>query len=303
MKTTRAARRAQYPEAEYNRDRAWGRLLESPGGVRRHSQSGSSGPAPTLLEVARAYDRICQRARGIIQPDVEETDILATLLVIRMLRDKLESDELQLISLARTKRITWDRIADALELSGRQSAERRHLQLTRAHRRADGTMPRTQSERVDSVREYRSRRAERDWALRHGELIRGLAIRLASVEDLQARVDRSHEALILTALENSREGGPQEQGKPMRLVWPQALVDWLAEDERFRTTPQKSSEESVVDPAWERQQQEADILHKLLGLINYATNPRNIDLSDFPDLFQEIVRVRGEYQQQTRVRR
>ncbi|WP_371654168.1 MULTISPECIES: hypothetical protein [unclassified Streptomyces] len=302
MKTTRAARRAQYPEAEYNRDRAWGRLLESPGGVRRHSQPGSSESAPTLLEVARAYDRICQRARGIIQPDVEETDILATLLVIRMLRDKLESDELQLISLARTKRITWERIADALELSGRQSAERRHLQLTRAHRRADGTLPRTQSERVESVREHRSRRAERDWALRHGELIRDLAVRLASVEGLQARVDRSHEARILTALEDSREGGPQEHRTAMRLVWPQALSDWLIEDERFRTTPQES-EESAADPAWERQQQEADILHQLLGLISYATNPRNIDLSDLPDLFQEIVRVHGEYQQQTRIRR
>ncbi|MEV6553396.1 hypothetical protein AB0M57_32550 [Streptomyces sp. NPDC051597] len=301
MKTTRAARRAQYPEAEYNRDRAWGRLLESPGGVRRHSRSGSSGSEPTLLEVARAYDRICQRARGIIQPDVEETDILATLMVIRMLRDKLESDELRLISLARTKRITWERIADALELSGRQSAERRHLQLTRAQR-ADGTLPRTQNERVESVREQRSRRAERDWALRHGELIRGLAARLAAVDGLQARVDRSHEARILNALEGSRERGPQDQGKPMRLVWPQALRDCLAEDERFRAAPHKSAK-SAADPAWERQQQEADILHRLLGLISYATNPRNIDLSDLPELVREIVKVHGEYQQQTRVRR
>ncbi|MFD7020604.1 hypothetical protein [Streptomyces sp. NPDC059928] len=45
--------------------------------------------------------------------------------MIRTLHDKPQGDERMLLSLARSKTITWARIATALELSGRQSAERR----------------------------------------------------------------------------------------------------------------------------------------------------------------------------------
>lgn len=132
------------PAAELDRDRAWMHLLENPGGVRRQRHGG----VRRLLEIAGTYDRICQRVEGYLQPDVSATDILAVLRVIRTLRDKLDDDERMLLALARSKTITCARIATALEMSGRQSAERRYLQLSRAYRRPDGTLPRTQSERL-----------------------------------------------------------------------------------------------------------------------------------------------------------
>ncbi|WP_329166931.1 hypothetical protein OHB49_42650 (plasmid) [Streptomyces sp. NBC_01717] len=135
MKTTRNQR----PEAEFDRERAWSHMLENLGGIRRVTSYGSYGNK-RLGEIARRYeDR--RRAQGLLEPAVSETDVLAARLVIRSLRDKLDTDELMLITLARSHRITWARIADALEMSNRQSAERRHLQLSRAHPRADGSLP------------------------------------------------------------------------------------------------------------------------------------------------------------------
>ncbi|MEU2625278.1 hypothetical protein ABZ642_45555 [Streptomyces sp. NPDC007157] len=100
------------------------------------------------MDVARNYDRICQWAEGTLLPDATGADVRAALLVIRMLREKLEHDGLRLASLARTQKVAWARIAQWQEFSGRRAAEWRHLQLSRAHTRPDGTMPRTQSERV-----------------------------------------------------------------------------------------------------------------------------------------------------------
>jgi hypothetical protein len=57
------------------------------------------------------------------------------------------------------------------------------------------------------------------------------------------------------------------------------------------------------DPDWHRQQQEADIVHRLLGLVGYAANPRNIDLSDFPDLARAIVDLQNDSHQSAKIRR
>ncbi|GAA3596775.1 hypothetical protein [Streptomyces osmaniensis] len=71
------------------------------------------------MDIARDYDRVGQRAEGSLPPDATGAEVLAALLVIRMLRGKLDHDELRLISLARTKKVTWARIAPWQELSGR----------------------------------------------------------------------------------------------------------------------------------------------------------------------------------------
>lgn len=78
--------------------------------------------------------------RASLLPDATEAEVPAALLVIRMLREELDHDELKLTSPARGKRITWAHIAHGKELSGRQAAERRHLQLSRAHTRPDGSV-------------------------------------------------------------------------------------------------------------------------------------------------------------------
>uniref|UniRef100_A0AAU2UX87 Uncharacterized protein n=1 Tax=Streptomyces sp. NBC_00003 TaxID=2903608 RepID=A0AAU2UX87_9ACTN len=301
--TTRKTR-SERPAAEQDRDRAWAHLLENPGGVRRQQHSGGR----RLLEIARTYDGICQRAEGYLQPDVSQTDILAALRVIRTLHDKLDDDERMLLSLARSKTITWARIATALELSGRQSAERRYLQLRKAYRRPDGTLPRTQSERVEQAREQRSRRGEREWARSHAHTIRTTAYRLAATPDLQARADHSKEARLLAAIRSSDSqasaGLDSARTEPVQMVRPSALAECLAEDERFRAAPQEADVgvRELGDEKWQLQQQEADIVHRMLGLITYAANPRNIDLADHPELAATIVQLCAQSQTQSKVR-
>ncbi|MGA5120939.1 hypothetical protein [Streptomyces pseudogriseolus] len=254
------------------------------------------------MDIARNYDRICQRAEGLLHPDATESEVLAALLAIRILREKLDHDELKLTTLARTKRITWARIAEWQELSGRQAAERRHLQLGRAYTHPDGTVPATQSERVEYARGLRSRRAERQWALNNAARIRRVAMQLAAIENLQQRVDGSHEAQIMHAIRHGKDAPPQEPPREP-LVWPRALRECVAEDERFRRTPPPLVDDGLHDLAYQRQQQEADIVHRLLGLIGYAANPRNINLTDLPDLADAIFDIHNDSQQAASGRR
>ncbi|MEV8406075.1 hypothetical protein AB0R12_09735 [Streptomyces niveus] len=291
MRTTRSSRAQVRPAAESDRERAWAHFLENPGGVRKVPDHAPYD-ARQLIEIARRYDRICSRARGRhLQPDVDETDVLAALLVVRTLRDKLDNDELLLITLARSKGVTWARVAEALEMSGRQSAERRHLQLSRAHPRPDGSEPRTQSERVEDVRERRSRRAEREWALEHADRIRSAATALASIEDLQERADRSQEAVLLSA--PVRHDSPTS--RPVTMAWPAALMECLAEDETFRSRHSQVLEsEGHADEEWQRSHRKADIVHRMLGLLSYASIPRHIDLSDNPQLVTTLAELCDE---------
>ncbi|KES03422.1 hypothetical protein BU52_30765 [Streptomyces toyocaensis] len=276
-------------------------LTEKPSGARRLASYNSSSPA-RLVDIARNYDRICRRAEGLLHPDATETEVLAALLAIRILREKLDHDELKLTTLARTKRITWARIAEWQELSGRQAAERRHLQLGRAYTHPDGTVPATQSERVEYARGLRSRRAERQWALNNAARIRRVAAQLAAIDNLQQRVDGSHEAQIMHAIRHGKDAPPQEPPQEP-LVWPKALRECVDEDERFRRTPPLLVDDGLHDPDYQRQQQEADIVHRLLGLIGYAANPRNIDLTDLPDLADATFDIYNDCQQAAKGRR
>lgn len=66
MRTTKTTSRAKRrPEAETDRERAWAHLLENPGGGRRMRSHEPYDMEP-LMEIARSYDRTCQRARGLL---------------------------------------------------------------------------------------------------------------------------------------------------------------------------------------------------------------------------------------------
>lgn len=225
--------------------------------------------------------------RRLLSADpASETDVLAALLVLGTLRDKLLDDELMLITLARTYGVTWTRIADALEMKSRQSAERRHLQLSRSTR-ADGTRPRTQNERVEHTRERRRRRAERDWALANAGLIRTAALAMIAFPDLQERANRSREGVLMSA-PVSQDGISRG---PVDLTWPSALKESLAEHLRFRADPRAHLSPDRLAPGdeeWQLHQRQADIIHRMLGLLRYAADPRHLNLSDHPDL-RELV--------------
>ncbi|MYV48405.1 hypothetical protein [Streptomyces sp. SID2888] len=301
MRTTENSGGHKSDDKQHNRARAWALLAEKALATRQLPRYDDGSPG-RLMDIARNYDRICQRAEGLLQPDATEREVLAALLAIRMLREKLDHDELKLTTLARTKRITWARIAQWQELSGRQAAERRHLQLGRAYTRSDGTVPATQSERVEYARGLRSRRAERQWALNNAARIRRVAAQLAAIENLQQRVDSSHEARIMHAIRHGKDAPSQELLREP-LVWPMALRECVAEDECFCRTPPLLADDGLHDPDYQRQQQEADIVHRLLGLIGYAANPRNIDLADLPDLADAIFDICNDSQQAVKGRR
>ncbi|MGK5450201.1 hypothetical protein ACSNOE_22665, partial [Streptomyces radiopugnans] len=204
MKTTPlTGRNRPRPAAEHDRHQAWTHLLEVPSRIRHDPTALPDHPRYQLKEIARKFDLICDHAAGNLHAEVDDTDVLAALLAIRALRDKLDRCEYELITLARERKITWQRIAHALEVRSRQSAERRHLQLSRARPRPGVTPPRTQSDRVEMERDRRARLAEQQWALQRAGTIRHLATTLATIPDLQQRLDHSPEARLITALHRS----------------------------------------------------------------------------------------------------
>lgn len=296
MKSTSGSQR---PGAEVDRDRAWVHLLES--NARRFPRHGHGHSSRSLAEISRAYDRIVRHAEGVLDASISEDDLLATLKVIRMLRDKLENDERILMTMARIHKITWQRISEALEMSGRQSAERRHLQLNRGVTKPDGSPPRTQNERVELTREKRIRRGEQDWALRHRSSICQLGRELASLDDLEQRISRSQSTKTINAMRHAETGiaalpDSPAPSHPLQATWPTALRTCVADYERFHADP---GLESAPDPEWEKEREDARHLHRMLGLITHAAEARNIDLSDRPDLARKITRLQSLYQADT----
>ncbi|ARF52839.1 hypothetical protein [Streptomyces gilvosporeus] len=90
------------PDRTHNRARAraWALLTENTPGSRRLPHCAPEPPS-RLMDIARNYDRLCRHADGHLQPDAAELEILAGLLAIRTLREKLDHDELKLTTLAR----------------------------------------------------------------------------------------------------------------------------------------------------------------------------------------------------------
>jgi hypothetical protein len=72
---------------------------------------------------------------------------------------------------------------------------------------------------------------------------------------------------------------------------------------RGRPLPQRPADHGLDDADWPRQQQEAEIVYRLLGLISYAAEPRNIDLSNLPDLADAVSDLRNDAQQAIKTRR
>lgn len=279
MKSTARANPADIKE---ERKRAWRRLLQNQAGIRRLEADDTAG-ARRLAEIAHEYDRISSIAERLTRVDGAETqdpraaegDLLAALRVIRVLRAKLDIDEYNIMALARRKKVTWARIGEALEMSGRQSAERRHLQLRASHPlHASELAPGTQSERVEYERENRSRLAEQEWAFKRCRSIYQLAADLAGVADLADRVSQSRAATISAAIRDVAKvnGGQSAPSQP----WPQALEGAIVDYETASDRPKRPDPECHTGTA--------RAAHRLLGLVIYAANPDNIDLSGHPGL-------------------
>ncbi|MEU5032273.1 hypothetical protein [Streptomyces milbemycinicus] len=125
---------------------------------------------------------------------------------------------------------------------------------------------------------------------------------LAAIPDLQCRADQSPEALFLSGIRGSSTREPARRDQPahqlVTMVWPKALQECLAEDERFHTTLTENL--SLGGETWQLRLQEADIVHRMFGLLSHAANPRHIDLSDHPELIERITQLYNESQRQGR---
>lgn len=225
-----------------------------------------------LSDVAAKYDHVTRLIERHAADEATETDLLAALLVLRTLRDKLQLDEGRIIGAVRAKKVTWARVATALEMRTRQSAERRYLQLRTDLDDSYGDSL-NQADRVDYYRSQRDRRAEALWADRHQDEIVALAARLLAVPDLQQRADRSANA----ASANARAAELAEKAgtplpAPVRMPWPGLLAECL----RDRT------DAASPTPAEQKR------MHMLFGLIGHAVDPSYIDLSDHDDIVRDI---------------
>ncbi|WP_105973665.1 hypothetical protein [Streptomyces geranii] len=297
------------PEAETHRIDAWNHLKEPElvdadtwlGELAKiHRPLNHTG---TLREIAAEYDQVLESIEFGALEDLSETKILAALLVQRALRDKLHIDEPRLIAAARRKNITWSRLASAMEVGSRQSAERRYLQLRQD---IDGIVGHslTQSDRVEAARTQRDRKTEQHWAADHAHEIIEVARRLAALPDLQQRADtcpkvtRANQVAILHAHRNGEEDAPA----PVRTPWPDKLIETVAVEDAHRKA-EAALREPPADPGQDSPApapapmtpvKHARLIHQMFSLVGYAIDSDNVDLADHQDLVDAI---RGLYDQ------
>ncbi|MCX5338284.1 hypothetical protein [Streptomyces sp. NBC_00140] len=305
LRTTKSVVRkttTRRPEAEQHRIDAW-EHLKDPEVIDPDAWLGALAEVPrlldhtgTLTEISTRYDRILELIEFGVLEDLDETDLLAALLVQRALRDKLQIDEPRLIAAARRRNVTWARLAPALEVNSRQSAERRYLQLRQD---IDGIVGHalTQNDRVEAARTQRDRRAEQRWAADHTTEITALARRLAALPDLQERADscprvaRANQVAILHARRNG-ESDPS----PVRTAWPDQLIATVAAEQAHREAEaalralnaDPCQEPPVPAPAPMAPVKYARLVHKMFSLVGYAIDSDNVDLGTHQDLVDAI---------------
>ncbi|MFE3762477.1 hypothetical protein ACFXPI_12010 [Streptomyces sp. NPDC059104] len=226
--------------AECDRSSAWRHLTT---GQERKKDEGPGLPPgmPSvrdkprrLADIAHKYDRFAHAAEFDAVDEVTETDLLATLLVIRELREKLQADEADLLRVARRKRVTWARLAKALGLKSRQAAERRFLQL-RSDLDGAGGKPLRQADRVTYARSLRDRPDEAARPQPPDAPGAALARRLTTLPDLEVREpawwgELADALAALAAVETRGDGnGSPEYAAVWRSKYAQRLSELLHE--------------------------------------------------------------------------
>ncbi|RSS60791.1 type III effector protein [Streptomyces sp. WAC06614] len=141
-------------------------------------------PASFLAAAAalEAIDSAMGRAHG---PETDTPDdpqaALATLLLLREVRERLAGWESGLIETARAAGASWADLAGPLGVASRQAAERRYLRLR------PGAAGSTGEQRVQAARDRRAaQRSVNAWARDHAADLRQLAGQVAALTDLDA---------------------------------------------------------------------------------------------------------------------
>ncbi|WNF25604.1 HSP18 transcriptional regulator [Streptomyces sp. C11-1] len=137
--------------------------------------------------VREAHDTDAARGQA---PVSERAQALASLQLLREVRERLAGWETGLIEAARAAGASWADLADPLGVASRQAAERRYLRLR------PGTAGSTGEQRVRATRD--SRAADRSittWARQNAADLRSLAGQITALPDLPASADLSLDRL------------------------------------------------------------------------------------------------------------
>jgi len=170
------------------------------------SSSAAHGPASFLAAAAalRAIDDALRSARQAAPdvpggdadaaPEVGPEQALASLLLLRQVREQLAGWETGLIETAREAGASWADLAQSLGVASRQAAERRYL------RGRPGPAGSTGEQRVQATRERRAAaRTTAAWARRNAADLRRIAGQITALTDLpsaaRSPLDRLHAAL------------------------------------------------------------------------------------------------------------
>ncbi|MFI6345286.1 type III effector protein [Streptomyces sp. NPDC050560] len=161
----------------------------------------ANGPV-RFLTAAAALRSIEEAVRGVPHEaddtarahDVGSEQVLASLLLLRQVREQLAGWETDLIETARDAGASWADLAHPLGVASRQAAERRYL------RGRPGPEGSTGEQRVQATRERRAAaRTTATWARRNAADLRSIAGRITALTDLPTAagppLGRLHEAL------------------------------------------------------------------------------------------------------------
>ncbi|MEI7032289.1 HSP18 transcriptional regulator [Streptomyces pratensis] len=126
--------------------------------------------------------------------DTERARAIASLHLLRDVRERLAGWETGLIETARSAGASWAELADPLGVASRQAAERRYLRLR------PGSVGSTGEQRVRATRDRRAAdRSITAWARENAADLRSLAGQIAALPDLPASagppLDRLRQAL------------------------------------------------------------------------------------------------------------
>ncbi|MBD0740872.1 type III effector protein [Streptomyces sp. CBMA152] len=147
------------------------------------SSTDAQGPASFLAAATalRAIDDALRDAQNesLDAPDVGPEQALASLLLLRQVREQLAGWETGLIETARHAGASWADLAQPLGVASRQAAERRYL------RNRPGLAGSTGEERVQATRERRAAvRTAAAWARDNAADLRRLAGQITALTDL-----------------------------------------------------------------------------------------------------------------------
>ncbi|MDX3504065.1 HSP18 transcriptional regulator [Streptomyces sp. ATCC51928] len=123
-------------------------------------------------------------------PDTERAQALASLQLLREVREQLAGWETGLIETARAAGASWADLADPLGVASRQAAERRYLRLR------PGSAGSTGEQRVQATRDRRAGdRSITTWARENAADLRSLAGQITALADLPSSADGSLDRL------------------------------------------------------------------------------------------------------------